>query len=195
MIPRHAATVLVLAIATSVASGSGPASAHTCSLPIEVPVDERSRVDVSVVAEAVEVVGVEVDVPEAYRLEGRWDQAGWDETIEERLVSFTGGRMEPYSCEPFSLTGVATGSGKLTFPVTVHYADGTSARFDSDDPADHGSAQLVYAGGRDAAAAPEADHAEEGTSRTPLALVLVGGAVTAAGVVLVRRRARRVAAG
>ena len=175
---RRIAWGAVLA-AVGVLGVPAPGATHACGAPMEVPVGRRSRVDVPVTVADVPVVGVEIAVPSGYRLEDVRPVPGWRAEKTADSVRFTDGRMEPYSCAPFSLLGVATEQATLRFPVTLRLADGTTAPYTSEEDADHDGAQIVYAG-----TAPT-DDPDAPTDGAGSGWVLVGGGAVVAVVGLI----------
>jgi hypothetical protein len=123
-----------------------PASAHSCAAPVQVPVGERVSVTVGVTAEAVAVTGVDVSVPDDFRLLGVVEAPGW--RIERRgsTVRLRDGEVAPFGCAYLALEGVAGRKGRLVFPLTVHGADGSTLRYESAELGDPGAGQLVFAG-------------------------------------------------
>jgi hypothetical protein len=129
------------------------------------------------------VVRVDIAVPEGFRLEDIRPKPGWRTGVRGDTVRFSGGSMEPFSCAPFSLTGVATEAATLTFPVTLRLADGSTAPYADEADADHDGAQVVYAG-----TAPSTSTGDD--SRWPVVLVAVSALLVVglvAAVALIRR--------
>lgn len=123
-----------------------PASAHSCAAPVQVPVGERVSVTVGVAAEAVAVTGVDVSVPEGFRLLGVVEAPGWRIERQGSTVRLRDGEVAPFGCAYLTLEGVAPRKGRLLFPLTVHGADGSTLRYEGAELGDPGAGQLVFAG-------------------------------------------------
>lgn len=139
------ATLAVL-VALAALATPAPAGAHACAAPVQVPVGERASVTVGVAAEAVAVTGVDVGVPEGFRLTGVPEAPGWRVERDGSTVRFREGEVAPFGCAYLTLEGVAERKGQLLFPLVVHTADGQALRYESAEPGDPQAAQLVVAG-------------------------------------------------
>jgi hypothetical protein len=164
------------------AVGVGRVDAHVCATPVAVDVDEPVQVPVGVGAEAVAVTGVDIEVPAGFRLSGVRPLPGWTTGGDPPRIEFRGSTIPPFGCGSFTLSGTATRRDVLAFPITVHTADGATARLDGREPGSADSAQLVYAGLK---RAPIERGAPIGVI-VGIGLVLVGA--SGAAVHLVRRR-------
>ena len=184
------AAILALGVSISV-SAAAPAGAHVCAGAVQVPVGRRATVTVGVPAEEQAVVGVEVGLPDGFRLARIVGAQFWTGERRGDVVRFEGGPLAPYACGYFSLTGTATSKGKLVLPLTVRLDDGTRLRYTGDKLNDPQGAQLVFAG-----VEPKASDylgGGDGDGRSGLGLagwILVGvGVAGIAGAIVSRRYA------
>jgi hypothetical protein len=138
---------LVAAVAVAVAvMGTGLAVAHSCSTPVEIPVGEATTIVVGVPAELQPVVGIDIFLPDGFRLDKAEDVGPWRVERAGSELRYRGGVLEPYACASFNLQGAAERQAQLAFPMTAHGEDGSKIEFTSEDPNDLHAAQLVYAG-------------------------------------------------
>ncbi|MGH8972857.1 MAG: hypothetical protein ACRD0C_06590 [Acidimicrobiia bacterium] len=126
--------------------GTGSAGAHSCSTPAEIPVGEATTITVGVPAELQPVVGVDIDVPDGFRLDKAEGVGPWRLERAGSQLRYRGGVLDPYACAAFNLQGAAERQALLAFPMTVHGQDGSRVEYTSTDSGDIHSAQLVYAG-------------------------------------------------
>lgn len=133
------------AVAFGVA-GIAPVRAHSCAGPVEIPVGEETTVTIGVAAEQSEVVGVDITVPEGFRLLRAEDEFDWRPTRAGSLLRYGGGTLPPYACMFLNLVGTADRQAKLIFPFTVHGTDGSAVEFAGEEADARHPAQLVYAG-------------------------------------------------
>jgi hypothetical protein len=179
-----------LAAATAVAAallGAGPVAAHSCSTPAEIPVGESTTITVGVPAEAQPVVGIDITVPDGFRLDKAEGFGPWRLERDGNQLRYRGGELAPYACATFYLQGAAERQAQFAFPLTVHGRDGSQIQFTSEDPNDIHAAQLVYAGFSPPAA--PADGGSDGLSGS--AIGLGAATVAIAGAFLLSRRQQR----
>ncbi|HEY3240382.1 MAG TPA: hypothetical protein VGL92_12500 [Acidimicrobiia bacterium] len=178
---------LLVLVTVAVGATGGPALAHSCAVPVEIPVGEAATVTVGVAAEQSPVVGIDIIVPSGFRLDHAEDQIPWRAEQAGTLVRYRGGVLPPYACAFFILDGEAERQATLVFPLRVHGQDGSVVEFTSQNAGDLHPAQLVYAGFSPAAA-------RDGPGRDWFTGALGGllvAVVIAAGVVVVSARRER----
>jgi len=190
--------LVVFALATGAATvtalgiGAGPAWAHVCPIPVEIPVGQLSTIAVGVTVENATITDVEVAVPAGLRLDRVDHKAGWTSTRTGSTIRYRGGTIGQFTCEYFSLGVTAPAKGAFGIGVTQRTADGTIiARTtpDAASPQDQLLDQFVYAG----IAPPKRPSTSSGPSVTTIAgIALVGfGAVMFAVLGFRSRRRRR----
>lgn len=166
---------------------AGPAAAHSCSTPAEIPVGESTTVTVGVPAEQQPVVGFDVTIPEGFRLDKAEGFGPWRLERDGSQLRYRGGELAPYACATFYLQGAAERQALLAFPLTVHGRDGSQIQFTSQDPNDVHAALLVYAG-----FSPPTTPADGGSGGLSGSAVGLGAAAVAiAGAFVLSRRQQR----
>lgn len=178
------ALLALLAAAIGLA-GMTPARAHSCAMPVEIPVGESTTVTVGVAAEQSPLVEVDITVPEGFVFERAEDEFDWKGTLTGSVVQYRGGTLAPYACTYFNLIGRVERQTTLVFPMTIRGEDGSVIEFTGDQADDLHPAQLVYAG-----FSPPSNSESSGGSRFSGALagVLVAVLIGVAALSLSRRR-------
>lgn len=179
---------LAAAVAAAVVvTGAEPAAAHSCSTPVEIPVGESTTIVVGVPAELQPVVGIDIVVPDGFRLDKAEDVGPWRVERAGSELRYRGGVLAPYACASFNLQGAAERQAQLAFPMTAHGEDGSKIEFTSEEPNDLHAAQLVYAG-----FSPPTRSDDSGTSWLSGSTIGLAAAVAAIGgaFVLSRRQQR-----
>jgi hypothetical protein len=138
--------LVATALAAPLTGALGPAAAHSCSRPVEVPVGEPTVVSIAVSAEAEPVVQVAARIPDGFTVESVTKTGSWQAEQDGATVRWRGGSVIAFGCDYLSVRGTATEKGRLVFPVTTTTADGTIRELRSTDPADEDAAQVVFAG-------------------------------------------------
>jgi len=141
--------LMALVVGATVVAGPGTASAHVCTLAVEIPVGRPDTVAVGITVEATPVTDVEVDVPAGLRLDRVDPQAGWKIIRTGSTLRYRGGPIAAYSCQYFTLLLTAPVSGSWRLPVVQRAADGTVVTRTSPDltkPLNPFVEQTVYAG-------------------------------------------------
>jgi len=138
--------LLALLAAAIGLAGMTPARAHSCAMPVEIPIGESTTVTVGVAAEQSPLVEVDITVPEGFVLERAEDEFDWHGTLTGSVVRYRGGTLAPYACTYFNLIGRVERQATLVFPMTIRGEDGSVIEFTSDKADDMHPAQLVYAG-------------------------------------------------
>jgi hypothetical protein len=160
-----------------------PAAAHPVANTYRIAVGVRTSVPILVPADYGKPIG-EVDVlaPSGFRIDAAEPPGGWQLVTHGQSVTFTGGPMPAYFVGlVFTVSGTATGSGRLSFEVTTKSPDGTVMQYG--DYGNGGPGPVVYAGSAQ----------RSGGSSVPwkplggVALVAIG----LGGTVIVRRRSAR----
>jgi uncharacterized protein YcnI len=186
------ALATAVAVAATLAFGVGPAAAHICPVPVEIPVGQPSAIDVGVTVEGATVPDVEITIPAGLRLDRVDAKPGWTFTRTGSTVRFRGGPIAAYTCEYFSFGATAKAQGSFGITVVQRTAAGVVVARSEPNPAnaqDRALGQIVYAGVRPPAAASG--------SSGPSAATIAGIALVCLGVFLVgaltfrARRARR----
>ncbi len=177
--------LLALLAAAIGLGGMTPARAHSCSMPVEIPVGESTTVTVGVAAEQSTLVEVDITVPEGFVFERAEDEFDWRGTLTGSVVRYRGGTLAPYACTYFNLIGRAERQATLVFPMTIRGEDGSVIEFTSDKADDLHPAQLVYAG-----FSPPSNSGSSGGSgfSGALAGVLVAVLIGVGALILSRRR-------
>jgi hypothetical protein len=170
----------LLAIAT--VHPAGRAAAHECATPSLVQVGKPAAVNVGVTVEEVGVDGVTIRVPDGFDLADAVAPPGWSVRRDGTTVRYAGGLVKPLECGQFTLHGTARRHATFTFPVSLHYTDGSQRTLNGTKLGDPDSGQIVFAG-----TSPDA---EPSPGRRPWQVGLVVGAV-AAGVALTALLVRR----
>jgi uncharacterized protein YcnI len=185
------ALATVAATATALALAAGPAGAHVCSKPVQIPVGQLSTVAVGVTVEDATVTDVEVALPAGLRLERVDHKAGWTSTRTGSTIRYRGGTIGQFTCEYFSLGVTAPAKGAFGVAVTQRTADGTIVARTKPDPAsvqDQMLDQFVYAG----VAPPKPPSTASGPSVTTIVgVALVGFGIVMFAVLGIRTRRRR----
>lgn len=180
--------VAVVALAISLAAASEqPAAAHFCATPVYAEPGRTSTIAVAVAAEDSVAVEVAISAPAGFRLADPPQTDGWSGSVDGRTARFTGGSIQPRSCEYFRLRGVAARRGNLVFPITVTDRSGQVRTYRTVNDGGEYSAQLVYV-----RAVPKAGGAEGGLAGSvSIPLLLAGAAlVLSGGVAIWRKRLR-----
>ena len=138
-------TALILAL-LGVLTPVTRAAAHSCSSPTQAEVGKPFTLNLGVPAEQSAVVGVEVTVPDGFRLDQAEPGPGWTSEPDGTQVRFSGGKVTPYGCTYFILRGTVTERGKLKFPVVTRNEDGSNTEYRGDTIGDPYGAQFVFAG-------------------------------------------------
>jgi len=138
--------LLALLAAAIGLAGMTPARAHSCAMPVEIPIGESTTVTVGVAAEQSPLVEVDITVPEGFVFERAEDEFDWRGTLTGSVVQYRGGTLAPYACTYFNLIGRVERQATLVFPMAVRGEDGSVIEFTSDKADDLHPAQLVYAG-------------------------------------------------
>jgi hypothetical protein len=180
-----AAVTVTVAMA---ATGTAPAGAHSCSTPAEIPVGESTTITVGVPAEQQPVVGVDIVVPDGFRLDKAEGVGPWQLERAGSELRYRGGTLSPYACAVFTLQGAAERQAQLAFAMTAHGQDGSTLEFTSEEPGDPHAAQLVYAGFSPPATSE--DGGSGGVSGSTVGLVAAAAAIAGA-FVLSRRQQRQ----
>lgn len=166
----------------------GPAGAHFCSTPLEVPVGRPVTFTVGVPAEDAIVGRVDIEVPPEFELHRPVEYPGWEVERDGDVVRFTGGPINLFQCAFFTLAGEVPEKATLVVPFTTYSPGGELVRVFRSRVLNHvDAAQLVYAGTDPAS--PSEDPHSSGSGVLALAgWALIGLALGGTAVVLVRRR-------
>jgi hypothetical protein len=174
---------LILALAAALAP-AGPARAHSCTVSTDAAVGEQFAVSLGIPAEESAVVGVDVTLPNGFRLEEADPEEGWATQQEGGRLHFSGGTVPSYSCAYFTLWGEVTRPGKLAFTLTTHHEDGATTAYDGDKIGGHFAAQFVFAG-----VEPQPSDYVDESGRNPVLVAAVAlGCLAVVGAVLLARR-------
>jgi len=166
------------------------AAAHVCATPASVVAGRDAQVTVSVPAEEVPATRVDVAVDaRAFRVAGAKSPVGWTRHIAENLITFSGGRIEAFGCERFTLFGTFQLPGRFVLPVTVGFANGTSRTLTSDRLGSDDSGQIVFA--TKGAAVEEHKSANDARRTAMIAALAALGCSSAIALVAAVRRRRR----
>ena len=160
---------------------AGPAAAHLCARPAEIPVGTADTVEVAVTVEGNPVPDVEITIPSPLRLERADPVEGWKITRSGSTLRYRGGPIAPYSCQYFSTLITAPVKGHWAIAVIQRTAAGTIvARSGTEtDPTQRLNPlleQTVYAGEKPPSTSP-------GTSISFVVLAGVGFLVVALGLI------------
>lgn len=170
---------------------TGPAPAHSCSLPSRFDVGTPGTLNVGVAAEARTVVAVDITVPSSFHVDRVVPYSGWTSAKTGNGYHFSGGTIPVFQCGYFTFQGTATKKAVLAFDITTQSDDGSKIDYRDRDPASLFPAQLVLAG-------VEPDVIMKSGDKPTPAWVAPGaavvGAAVAAGLILFVRR-RRTASG
>jgi hypothetical protein len=192
--PRAAAlSVIALGLAVAMTlTAAPPAQAHFCSNPVEFGVDKPGAVAFGVPAEDFAVTEVDVTVPAAFELRGMDGPPEWKSTQQGRRLHLLGGPIAPFTCAFFTLRGVVSKPGKITFPFVIRGEGGRSSEYKGTKINDPFAGQLVFAG----VSPKQSDYVDAGgegggSSTLQPAFLAVAGGLTVGGALafLARRRA------
>lgn len=164
----------------------GPAAAHICPIPDQIPVAQASTIDVGVTVEGTDVPDVSITIPAGLHLDRVDPNQGWTITRTGASLRYRGGPIAAYTCEYFSLGVTAPAKGSFGISVVQRTATGKVVARSIPDPAnatDRLLGQIVYAGVKPP---PVATGAGGLSTSTILGIALVGLGVVMVGVLRFR---------
>ncbi|MHB8466781.1 MAG: hypothetical protein ACYDH6_02695 [Acidimicrobiales bacterium] len=143
----HRITGAILALGIAVMAPWSAAAAHPAATVYSITVGVTSEVLVLVPADfGKSITRIDIDLASGYRLDRAGATSGrWQVTRTGSTVTFGGDTIAAADAAVFTLTGAATSSGELLFPVTTHSPDGTMKRYAGKPPATDAGV-VLYAG-------------------------------------------------